>query len=146
MVVINPIPVDTALQIIYFQWFLNGTFQSGAANTFEALVAGNYSVIAISISAVGTVAFDANASIIVNALDPNPNYDYALDYGALQSSNVFTNVNPGNHIVTVTDSNGCSNLSTTISVIGYPTYFTPKGDGFNDFWNIIGLRLNISSL
>ena len=70
MVVINPIPVDTALQIIYFQWFLNGTFQSGAANTFEALVAGNYSVIAISISAVGTVAFDANASIIVNALDP----------------------------------------------------------------------------
>jgi hypothetical protein len=68
-----------------------------------------------------------------------------LDYGALQSSNVFTNVNPGNHIVTVTDSNGCSNLSTTIPVFGYPTYFTPKGDGFNDFWNIIGLPLNTSS-
>ena len=150
-----------------FQWFLNGIPQSGAASTFEALEDGNYSVIATNIltlctsvevfatvtasipatniSAVGTVAFDDNASIIVTALDPNPNYEYALDYGALQSSNVFTNVNPGNHIVTVTDSNGCSNLSTTISVIGYPTYFTPNGDGFNDFWNIIGLENQPSS-
>ena len=150
-----------------FQWFLNGTLQSGTANTFEALAAGNYSVIATnfltgcisdevfatvtasipatSISAVGTVAFDVNASIVVTALEPNPNYEYALDYGALQSSNVFTNVNPGNHIVMVTDSNGCSNLSTTISVIGYPTYFTPNGDGFNDFWNIIGLESQPSS-
>jgi gliding motility-associated-like protein len=150
-----------------FQWFLNGILQSGTATTFEALVAGNYSVIATniltgcpsdevfaavtasipatSISAVGTVAFDANASIVVTALEPNPNYEYALDYGSLQSSNVFTNVNPGNHIVTVTDSNGCSNLSTTISVIGYPTYFTPNGDGFNDFWNIIGLESQPSS-
>jgi len=150
-----------------FQWFLNGIPQSGAASTFEALEDGNYSVIATNIltlctsvevfatvtasipatniSAVGTIAFDDNASIIVTALDPNPNYEYALDYGALQSSNVFTNVNPGNHIVTVTDSNGCSNLSTTISVIGYPTYFTPNGDGFNDFWNIIGLENQPSS-
>ena len=145
-----------------FLWYLNGIIQSGTATTFEALEAGNYSVIATniltgctsaevfatvtaaipatSISAVGTIAFDDNASIVVTALEPNPNYEYALDYGALQSSNVFTNVNPGNHIVMVTDVNGCSNLSTTISVIGYPTYFTPNGDGFNDFWNIIGLE------
>ena len=150
-----------------FKWFLNGILQSGTASTYEALEAGNYSVIATNIltgctsdevfatvtasipatniSAVGTVAFDDNASIIVTALEPNPNYEYALDYGVLQSSNVFTNVNPGDHIVTVTDSNGCSNLSTTISVIGYPTYFTPNGDGFNDFWNIIGLENQPSS-
>ena len=63
----------------------------------------------------------------------------------MQTSNIFTNVNPGSHIVKVTDCNGCSNLSTTISVIGYPTYFTPNGDGFNDFWNIIGLESQPSS-
>lgn len=150
-----------------FKWYLDGIIQSGTASAFEALEAGNYSVIATNIltgctsvevfatvtasipatniSAVGTVAFDDKASIIVTALEPNPNYEYALDYGVLQSSNVFTNVNPGDHIVTVTDSNGCSNLSTTISVIGYPTYFTPNGDGFNDFWNIIGLENQPSS-
>ena len=145
-----------------FQWYFNGILQSGTTSTLEAFSAGNYSVIATniltgcisaevfatvtasvpatSISAVGTVSFDENGTIIVTALATNPNYEYALDYGALQSSNVFTNVNPGNHTVTVTDIYGCTNLSTTISIIGYTTYFTPNGDGINDFWNIIGLE------
>jgi len=146
-----------------FQWFLNGVLQNFSnGNTFVASAAGNYSVIATnaltgcvsssvfatvtsslpatSISAVGSFAFDQNASITVTALDPNPNYQYSLDYGALQFSNVFTNVNPGSHLVTVTDTNGCTNLSTTVFIIGYPTYFTPNNDGFNDYWNVIGLE------
>jgi gliding motility-associated-like protein len=145
-----------------FQWFLNGVLQTGNSSTFVASAAGNYSVIATniatgcvsssvfatvtsslpatSISAVGTFAFDQNASITVTALDPNPNYQYALDYGALQFSNVFTNVNPGSHLVTVTDTNGCTNLSTNVFIIGYPTYFTPNSDGFNDYWNVIGME------
>jgi hypothetical protein len=146
-----------------FQWFLDGVLQNFSnGNTFIASVAGNYSVIATniatgcvssgvfatvtsslpatSISAVGSFAFDQNASITVTALDPNPNYQYALDYGALQFSNVFTNVNPGGHLVTVTDTNGCTNLSTSVFIIGYPTFFTPNNDGFNDYWNIIGLE------
>ena len=145
-----------------FQWFLNYGLQSGSSNTFVASAAGNYSVIATnnttgcvsssvfatvtsslpatSISAVGSYAFDQNASITVTALNSNSNYQYALDYGALQFSNVFTNVNPGNHLVTVTDTNGCTNLSTNVFIIGYPTYFTPNNDGFNDYWNIIGLE------
>jgi gliding motility-associated-like protein len=145
-----------------FQWFLNGVLQAGSSSTFVASFAGNYSLIATnsttrcvsssvfatvtsslpatSISAVGSFAFDQNASIIVTVLDPNPNYQYALDYGALQFSNVFTNVNPGSHLVTVTDTNGCTNLSTNVFIIGYPTFFTPNSDGFNDYWNIIGLE------
>ena len=158
-------PLNSGLNNIdyTFQWFLNGVLQNlSNGNTFMATAAGNYSVIATniatgcvsssvfatvtsslpatSISAVGSFAFDQNASITVTALDPNPNYQYALDYGALQFSNVFTNVNPGNHLVTVTDTNGCTNLSTNVFIIGYPTYFTPNSDGFNDYWNVIGLE------
>ena len=145
-----------------FQWFLNNVLQSGTGNTFVASEAGPYSVIATntatgcvssgvsatvtsslpatSISAVGSFAFDQNASITVTALVPNPNYQYSMDYGALQYSNVFTNVNPGSHLLTVTDTNGCTNLSTNVFIIGYPTFFTPNNDGFNDYWNIIGLE------
>jgi len=146
-----------------FQWYLNNPSPIiGTGNTFVASEAGNYSVIATNnttgcvstrvfttvtssvpatgISAVGSFAFDQNATITVTALAPNPNYQYALDYGALQYSNVFTNVNPGNHLVTVTDTNGCTNLSTNVFIIGYPTFFTPNNDGFNDYWNIIGLE------
>ena len=50
---------------------------------------------ATSISAVGSYAFDQNATITATALVPNPNYQYSLDYGALQFSNVFTNVTNG---------------------------------------------------
>ena len=39
----------------------------------------------------------------------------------------------------VTDQNGCTNLTKLISIIGYPTYFTPNGDSYHDTWNIVGL-------
>ncbi len=145
-----------------FQWTLPGGTNQLSGNTFVASQAGNYSLIATniatgcfsssvfatitsslpatSLSAMGSYAFDQNATITATALVPNPNYQYALDYGPLQFSNVFTNVNPGNHLITVTDTNGCTNLNTSIFIIGYPTYFTPNNDGFNDYWNVIGME------
>ena len=65
---------------------------------------------------------------------------YALDDGAWQDSNVFTGVEPGTHTVLVADLEGCTNLTIDVTVIDYPKFFTPNGDGFNDTWNIIGLN------
>lgn len=145
-----------------FQWFLDGNLQGTTSNVLQAFTAGEYSIIATnivtgcisqevfatvtasvpatSISAISTNAFSDNATIITTVVGGTGTYQYALDYGALQSSNSFTNVNPGDHLITVTDTNGCTNLNTTISIIGYPTYFTPNGDGFNEYWNIIGME------
>jgi large repetitive protein len=64
---------------------------------------------------------------------------YSIDDGPVQVSNLFTNAIPGTHIVTVTDSTGCTYLTKTVNIIGYPHYFTPNGDGFHDTWNITGL-------
>lgn len=41
--------------------------------------------------------------------------------------------------MTINDLNGCGSVSATITVVGFPKFFTPNGDGSNDFWNIMGI-------
>jgi len=145
-----------------FVWYYNGVVINGATNnTYEASQSGTYSVIVTntatgcksvltnavvtasypgtSIITTETLAFSDNATIIVDVNPLNSIYQYTLDNGLTQSSNVFTNVSPGQHIVTVTDENGCTNLTKLVTIIGYPTYFTPNGDSYNDTWNVVGL-------
>lgn len=67
-------------------------------------------------------------------------YEYQLDNGLFQLSPVFNNVPSGMHTVTVRDTNGCGVSSTIAYVVNYPHFFTPNGDGYNDYWNIYDLR------
>jgi gliding motility-associated-like protein len=69
-------------------------------------------------------------------------YDYALDAitGPYQEATTFDNVAPGFHTVFVRDMNGCGVSEKLISVIGFPKYFTPNNDGFNDYWQIYGIN------
>jgi gliding motility-associated-like protein len=87
-----------------------------------------------------TDAFTKNQ--LVTIADPiGVNYMYQLDYGTFQTSNVFENVSSGIHSITVKHINGCSELTdNNILVIGYPKFFTPNGDSYNDTWNIVGLK------
>lgn len=75
------------------------------------------------------------------------NYTYSLDEsnGPFQSSNLFENVTAGFHIVYVNDENNCGTLSQKISVIGIPKFFTPNGDGYNDYWNVKGVGSDFNS-
>ncbi|MEC4051118.1 T9SS type B sorting domain-containing protein, partial [Flavobacterium sp. SUN046] len=73
-----------------------------------------------------------------------PDYQYSLDDGAPQVSPVFSNVTLGQHTITVWDIKGgtmsCDPLVIeNVQTIDYPHYFTPNGDGINDYWNIVGL-------
>jgi gliding motility-associated-like protein len=77
-----------------------------------------------------------NNTIIVNTENTNHQLLYQLNNGFTQFSNVFNQVNSGCHTVNVTDSFGCTQLSSTIFVLDYPKFFTPNNDGFNDYWNI----------
>ncbi|MGC6438773.1 MAG: T9SS type B sorting domain-containing protein [Flavobacteriaceae bacterium] len=69
-------------------------------------------------------------------------YEYALDdeFGPYQDSTTFFNVSPGFHTVYVRDKNGCGIASQLISVIGFPNFFTPNDDGYNDTWHVYGIN------
>lgn len=79
--------------------------------------------------------------IVLNMKDGNDHlYEYALDNGGFQSSKEFYNVSIGEHVAYARNkTSGCS-ASVPFSVFGYPKYFTPNGDGYNDTWNIPGLK------
>ena len=85
---------------------------------------------------------DDNSVTIVVSGNANGNYEYSLDNatGPFQDSNFFENIKIGFHEVYVNDKNNCGTVRKTISVLGAPKYFTPNGDGINDFWNIKGLN------
>ena len=73
----------------------------------------------------------------------NSNYEFSLDninFFGNSTSYTFSNVEAGLQTVYVKDINNCEQpIQTNVSVIGFKKYFTPNGDGENDFWNIKGL-------
>jgi len=83
---------------------------------------------------------DLQTNNIVEVLtDVVGNFEYQLDSEDFQSTNVFSNVAPGMHTVTINDLNGCGSVTETITVVGFPKFFTPNGDGANDLWHIMGI-------
>jgi gliding motility-associated-like protein len=87
-----------------------------------------------------------NSSITVTVTG-NGNYVFALDdqYAPTQPTGYFDNLTPGLHTVFVLDLYGCSVLKVPFSIVGFPKYFTPNGDGYNDYWNIIGANTNFNA-
>lgn len=64
-------------------------------------------------------------------------YEYSIDAINWQSSPIFSDLQNGSYVVYVRDIQGCGILfSEELQTITYPNYFTPNGDGYNDFWNI----------
>ncbi|MGB6152205.1 MAG: T9SS type B sorting domain-containing protein [Pricia sp.] len=66
------------------------------------------------------------------------NYEYSIDGATYSDSNIIENIASGTVTVSVRDKNGCGEVQETVSVFGYPNFFTPNGDAVNDFWQIIG--------
>ena len=67
-------------------------------------------------------------------------YWYSLDGTEYQQSNLFENVASGLQTIYVKDANGCGISEKEIAVMGYPKFFTPNGDGVNDYWQLSGVE------
>ena len=88
-----------------------------------------------------TEAFSSNATltVLVNTLGTG-HLIYSLNDGPWQDSNIFENLAPGDYEIKVVDTEGCTYLITNAQIIGYPKFFTPNGDGFNETWNVINVK------
>ncbi|MBT8300996.1 MAG: T9SS type B sorting domain-containing protein [Maribacter sp.] len=84
------------------------------------------------------------------------NYEFALDNveGPYQDSPIFKNVSVRPQIAYVRDKNGCGiaekMVDRDLNLDDFPNFFTPNGDGINDFWQFVpprrDFKINIETI
>jgi gliding motility-associated-like protein len=164
----------TNYHFVWYNGFnaLAGNEISGAtSSTYTTGVEGNYSVqitdftnpamcsttanfttknTLIPLTIVGNpselIAFEVDNTITAIATPASSDFEYMLNDNGWQESNIFENVTGGLYELKVRNKFGCGTISTYVVLVDYPRFFTPNGDGVNDFWNIQGLSgLTISN-
>jgi gliding motility-associated-like protein len=69
----------------------------------------------------------------------NTDNNTRIPFAGFQDTPLFENLEGGIYKIIVNDKNGCAPDATLlISVIQFPKFFTPNGDGKNDTWVIKG--------
>lgn len=87
-----------------------------------------------------TNALNGDDGRIEVAVSGNSEYDFSVFEGVgFQDDPVFENLPAGFYTLYVRDKQGCGITTAQFSIIGYPRFFTPNDDGFNDFWQIKGV-------
>ncbi len=146
-----------------YQWFLNNQQISNTTAIINVNEIGTYSVIVSHLNGcsstreivvlpsnpatiidISIVEASSNNSITVN-VSGQGDYQFALDSQIYNDNNVFTNIKAGFHTINVLDKNGCGIVSELVSVLGFPKYFTPNNDGFNDTWKPFGVDAQFNS-
>jgi len=121
-----------------------------SVNTIECDISQIFEVITSEIATIDDLTITGqNGTIDVSVVASGiGNYEYAAGSidGPYQDSNNFQNLEAGSLTFYVRDKNGCGIVEKTleqdITVEGFPNFFTPNGDGINDFWQFISPALN----
>lgn len=128
----------------HYKWS-NGV-EGKSANKIEDVDAGEYSVELTSNGCVykqivkiteaeepviDDVLIDGTTVTVLVSGGASP-YLYALDDGNYQSSNMFTNVDLGPHIIYVRGVDGCAVVAKEFTLVNAQNVITPNNDGVND--------------
>ncbi|MGS2726660.1 choice-of-anchor L domain-containing protein [Psychroserpens sp. BH13MA-6] len=142
----------------YYEWLFNGnttpvntTFNNiNEPGVYTVIVTDpngcsssrNITVLASNEATIETVdiTIGQNNNTVSISVNGEGDYEYALDDSEFQNASVFTDVSPGFHTVFVNDINGCGLIEKTISVFGFPKFFTPNGDPFHERWQVYGVN------
>lgn len=109
-----------------------GTFSCSTTQTIQ-VVASDIAIIN-DVEVVDFTNNDNSLTIIYEGIGDH--YEFSINGIDYQDSPVFENLESGIYTVYVKDKYGCGIVDTEVYVLMYPNYFTPNGDGINDYWNI----------
>ncbi len=79
---------------------------------------------------------DNDNSITILLENASGNYYYSLDNIHFQPDNTFHDLLPGFYTVYVRDEGSCGTIMQDVALLNYPKFFTPNGDGYNEFWKV----------
>ena len=132
---------DTTEQIFVNQ---PGTYTVTVINSNNCEKERTITVLPSNIATIENIeVVDATSNNTITVLvSGEGDYEFALNdiNGPYQDSNLFENVPPGLHTVFIRDKNNCGIVEDIVSVIGFPKFFTPNNDGYNDTWHVYGIN------
>lgn len=88
------------------------------------------------IDSIETVDWTENENSITILTTNATAYEYSLDGIIYQQSNTFSGLTPGLYTVFIRDTNGCGITTKDVALLYYERFFTPNGDGFNEYWRV----------
>ncbi len=121
----------------------NTVTQFGA--TIECANTKEFTVVSSGIALINSIAVSRESTglEIEIRVSGSGNYEYALDNvdGPYQDASIFSAITAGEHIAYIRDKNGCGIaqrlVERSVTSKDFPQFFTPNGDGINDFWQFV---------
>ncbi len=124
-------PGEYSVKITKTEVVDGNSFSCSLTNTIQVSISEKAEISIVILGEIG----NNSVEIIAEGVG---DYVFAVDDGNFQTGNIFP-VTGGNHKVYVKDLNGCGTVAEKFTILNYPKFFTPNGDGINDYWQLNGL-------
>lgn len=115
-----------------------GTYEVTITNVADCTKIKTFTVVGSEIATINNIVvrdFNENNAVEIVASGTGI-YEYSIDGVHFQDSPLFSNLNGLEYTAYVRDKNGCGTVEKEFYLIQIPNYFTPNGDGYNEYWNI----------
>ena len=129
-----------------------GTYTLTLTNLSGCSSTTTYEVLYSSLAKIDNITVDEteNSNNVVVTLNDPQKYRYSIQLEGgnivpFQNTPFFQNVPGGIHELIIENLDGCGSIKKEIVIINFPKYFTPNGDGYNDYWNVKGTNTAANS-